>query len=217
MSPNAKSSSQVSYLNIPYKCSVTFDENEFLPVDVHSHSKGWSVVGKWFTSQPSIILPLRTLKEAFDNLHPSFKQICGKIQLPPDDGVLLHSVSRDQQSLFGASDTSLKDDRASHAWILSSGKIHDISTPLLHISGSGSVHGAPQYLSSSRGELQGLTALTIATKVFSNHFNSYPKSTFICDNTGVQRKNLKAIFHLCAVSETRTWTFISLKRSAVVI
>jgi hypothetical protein len=209
---NAKSSLQASYLNVPYKCSVPFNANEFFPVNVHSHSKGWSVVGKWYNSQPIIIPPIRTLKEAFDNLHPFLKQICGKIQLPPDDDLLLHSLTRDQQSIFGASDASLKDDRASHAWILSSGKIHDISNPLLHISGSGSVHGAPQYLSSSRGEPQGLTALTIATKVFSNHFNTYPKSTFICDNTGVQRKISQSSFSsLCSQQDTNKDLYLTQK------
>jgi hypothetical protein len=79
----------------------------------------------------------------------------------------------------------LKDDRATHAWILSSGNIRDIENPLLHILGAGTVHGAPQYLSSSRGELQGMPALSIVMRLFMEFYSIKPKPTFICDNSGV--------------------------------
>jgi hypothetical protein len=46
-------------------------------------------------------------------------------------------------SLFGVSDASFKNGRAAHAWIISSGKVDDISNPLLNISGNGMVHGFP--------------------------------------------------------------------------
>jgi len=68
---------------------------------------------------------------------------------------LLSKIKNNSLGIFGASDASLKDDQASHAWIFSSGDIDDISDPLLHIRGSGPVHGYPPYLSSTRGELQG--------------------------------------------------------------
>jgi hypothetical protein len=59
--------------------------------------------------------------------------------------------------LFGASDASLKNGEATYVWIISSGKVDDIMSPLLNISGTGMVHGLPKYLSSARGELQGIT------------------------------------------------------------
>jgi hypothetical protein len=55
----------------------------------------------------------------------------------------------------------------------------------MSITGSGPVHGALMYLSSSRGELQGITALTVITKFFLEFFNTTCKATFICDNSGV--------------------------------
>jgi hypothetical protein len=42
---------------------------------------------------------------------------------------------------------------------LGTGKGSDLENPLLHISGSGQVHGHPQNLSSSRGELQGIMVI----------------------------------------------------------
>jgi len=188
MKPKARSSLRATYANFPYQCSIPFNEEYFLPVDVHFYIKGLSVVGKWFTPQPKQTSRAQTLKEAFNNIHPPLKQICGKIHLPPDDCHILGFTTRSQNSLFSASDASLKDGRATNAWILSSGKANDIMNPLMNISGSGPVHGAPQYLSSACGELQGITALTTVAKIFTEYFNTRPKSTFVCDNTGVQKK-----------------------------
>jgi len=137
MKPKARSTLHAIYTNVPYQCSVSFNEEYFFPVDMHSHSKGLSVGWKWFTPPPRNISHAQTLTEAFDNHHPSLKQICGKIHLPPDDGRMLGSTTRSQNSIFGASDASLKDGQASHAWVLSSGKTNDIMNPLMNISGSG--------------------------------------------------------------------------------
>jgi len=137
MKPKARSSLRATYANFPYQCSIPFNEEYFLPVDVHFYIKGLSVVGKWFTPQPKQTSRAQTLKEAFNNIHPPLKQICGKIHLPPDDGRMLGSTTRSQNSIFGASDASLKDGQASHAWVLSSGKTNDIMNPLMNISGSG--------------------------------------------------------------------------------
>jgi len=91
-------------------------------------------------------------------------------------------------SLFGASDATLKDGRALHVWILSSGKIGNIEDSGGHISGSGPVHGETQYLSSARGELQGIAAITTIANLLSKFHNQKLKVSSICDNSGVISK-----------------------------
>lgn len=59
------------------------------------------------------------------------------------------------------SDASFNDGRAAHAWILSSGDVDDIENQIMNISGHGSVNGYSPYLSSSRGELTGITIVTV--------------------------------------------------------
>jgi len=49
---------------------------------------------------------------------------------------------RKQTIFFGASDASYKEgNRSTHAWILSTGTVSDITNPLLNIHGTGPVHG----------------------------------------------------------------------------
>jgi hypothetical protein len=87
--------------------------------------------------------------------------------LPPDYGELLcNAFVYKNKTLFGASDASLKEGRATHAWILSSGDINYIDNPLMNILGAGPAHGIPHFLSSAREELQGITALTIKVRLF---------------------------------------------------
>ena len=76
-------------------------------------------------------------------LHPALRETCETIQFPPDNGCALMDEVHSSGSLFGVSDASFKNGRAAHAWIISSGKVDDISNPLLNISGNGMVHGFP--------------------------------------------------------------------------
>jgi len=86
----------------------------------------------------------------------------------------------------GVSDASVKSPSAAHAWILSSGAKTDLDNPLLHIAGTGPVDGYVPYLSSTRGELQGQTALTIITNLFLQHHNFQATLVMICDSKSAQ-------------------------------
>jgi hypothetical protein len=52
----------------------------------------------------------------------------------------------------------------------------------------GVVHGFSPFLSSGRGELQGIFALSIVANIFKHHHSSSAKVTVICDNQGVSSK-----------------------------
>jgi hypothetical protein len=86
------------------------------------------------------------------------------------------------------SDASLKHGRVTHAWIISSRGVDDITNPMLHISGSGPVHGLPQYLSSSRGELQGITAILLIAKLLMEYHSCNYKVQALCNNSGIISK-----------------------------
>jgi len=73
-------------------------------------------------------------------------------------------------------------DRATHAWILSTGKISDIEDPLMNISGSGPVHGQHRSLLSMSGKIQGITALTIMASLLSKHSECRCKLSAVCDS-----------------------------------
>jgi hypothetical protein len=108
-----------------------------------------------------------TLREAFQSMHSPLQSLCGTVNFPPDNGVnLLHSIQGANNNIFAASDASVKNKKAAHAWILSTGKVTDITDPLLNLHGYGPVHGPSQSLSSTRGELQGITAITIISILY---------------------------------------------------
>jgi hypothetical protein len=108
-----------------------------------------------------------SLNGALSTLHPALHQTVGNAYFPTDNGLaLLAKLKQKPKGLFCASDASLKDQRGSHAWVISSGDVDDLSDPLLHIHGSGPVHGLSTYLSSSRGESQGITAIGIIVRLF---------------------------------------------------
>jgi hypothetical protein len=116
-----------------------------------------SIIGDWphtYSHPESVPMNL----EAFiQSTHPTVQQVCGSIPFPLDNGIALIQSIQDKSSIYGMSDASLKHGRDTHAWIISSGNADDITNPMLHISGSGPVNGLPQYLPSSRRELQGIT------------------------------------------------------------
>ena len=115
---------------------------------------------------------------------------------PADNGeTLFEKLWQSNKSLFGASDASLKLNHATHAWILSSGDIQNIIDPLLNISGTGPVHGHLQYLSSSRGELQGVTALLIMASLLFDYFDCLYYLAAICYNKGILSKCKRGSFN----------------------
>lgn len=125
--------------NVPYLSDVLCNDLNLWPVDTCYMKKGLIVTGRNNinshkypeTSSPS------NLHDLFASLPQSLRDIIGHISFPPDDGVaLLHSIyDSPSPRNFGASNTSFKLGRASHAWILSSGSTDDISNPLQNISG----------------------------------------------------------------------------------
>jgi hypothetical protein len=179
------------YQNVPHACDVSNNDRDFFPVDTHFHEKGISIVGDFprQASASSTIPASHMLKEAHQNLHPALRSICGKISFPPDDGTLLtQTITESYHKLFAASDASYKEGRATHAWIISTGKIADITNPWFNIHGSGPVHELSQHLSSTRGELQGITSFTIMLRLFFTVCNSSCSISAICDNRGVIHK-----------------------------
>jgi hypothetical protein len=137
----------------------------------------------------------QSLSETFLNLPIAIRQTCGTVHFPSDDGLsIIQKVQQAKNNLYGASDASLKDGKASHAWIISLGEIDDIEHPLHHITGSGPVHGIPYSLSSARGELQGITAVAIIANLLSNYHNRKPTISSTCDNTAVISRCSKGPF-----------------------
>jgi len=145
------------YLNVPYMVDLTFDQHAFNAVDVQLSTKGLSIVGDWcgkIINQTQIHPP--SLETSFLQLHPALRETCGTVCFPSDNGrSLMEEITNSNGNVFGASDAPLKYVRATHAWIISSGKVDDLNNPLLHISG-GPAHRISHSLSLARGELQGV-------------------------------------------------------------
>jgi len=84
----------------------------------------------------------------------ALQNICGTVRFPQDNGKEIISMAQiNSTPLFGASDTSYRHSQSTRAWILSTGSVSDINSPLMSISGSGPVDGLGPFLSSSHGEL----------------------------------------------------------------
>jgi hypothetical protein len=79
---------------------------------------GIPIVGNMKYPEPiSLIEAPVTLREAFSQLDPALQHICSNITFPHDDGLqLIKSIKSKKSSLYGSSDASLKQGRASHAW-----------------------------------------------------------------------------------------------------
>jgi hypothetical protein len=82
----------------------------------------------------------------------------------------------------------MKDRCASHAWIVSSGEVDSITDPTLTIFGLGPVDRYSLYLSSTRAELTGITAISIIVRLFVEFHSYKPKIQITCDNKGVISK-----------------------------
>jgi hypothetical protein len=187
---------KAAYLNVPYQCELRFNETDFIPVDIHVNDWGISILENFPTFHHCTSNNTRTFKEVIESLPPSLKCICGTLTLPPDDGAkLITSLESSNKSILACNDASLKDNRAVHTWIISSGDINDITDPYMQISGSGPIDGSPQYLSLARAELTGLTALAITIKLFRECYNSRANFTILCDNQGMLKKFELIPFH----------------------
>jgi len=166
-------------------------------VDVYSHKKGISIVGSFPSKRLSASNPLPPSLEPLykHSIHPSLKDICGHTVIPPDNGhTLIQSIKQSNKQIFASSDASLKNGRSTHAWVISTGQTSNFSDPYMHIKGAGAVHGHKKYLSSCRGELQGLTAITIIAKLISDYISSSCKVKAICDNLGAVQRCSKLQF-----------------------
>ncbi len=129
-------------------------------MDVYSHKKGISIVGSFPSKRLSASNPLPPSLEPLykHSIHPSLKDICGQTVFPPDNGhALIQSIKQSNKQIFASSDASLKNGRSTHAWVISTGQTSNFSDPYMHIKGAGAVHGHKKYLSSCRGEFQGLS------------------------------------------------------------
>jgi hypothetical protein len=125
----------------------------------------------------------------YRTLPKSLRRLCGKISFPPDGGIqLMDHLRETQDSLIGVSDASIIEGNGTHAWILTTSDTAHLEDPYMKIEGSGPVDGDTSTMSSSRGELQGQTALAIITKKLINEHNAHDiPITFFSDNQGVQR------------------------------
>ena len=171
----ARSRFQASYNHVPYQCRVSINEDEFFPVDVQYTKKGISIVGIFFLRPTPSAMPTSepSLQQRFLSLHPSLQRIFGQVKSPTDiRKEMLDRIISSNNNVFGASDASLKHDRASHAWIISSGDCSDIENPNIHISGSGPVYGyypnLPPHEANSRGS-QPLLSFLNCYEIITSH------------------------------------------------
>jgi hypothetical protein len=126
----------------------------------------------------------------YEFLPTALKRLYGKVILPPDNGkALIEYLQSSNNPLVGPSDASLKHGQCCHAWILLTGQPQHIDDPTMSFKGSGAVDGAPEDQSSTRGELQGQTALAIIANNLLEHQQALNiPVTLITDNQGVQTK-----------------------------
>jgi hypothetical protein len=109
------------------------------------------------------------------------------VDFPPDEGKsLIHKIESTKGFLYGSSDASLKHSTAAHSWIISSGDKDDIGNPLMNISGTGPVDGHSPYLSSTRGECQGQTAITVIANMFLKFHRSSVTLKIVSDSQNDQ-------------------------------
>jgi hypothetical protein len=127
-----------TYASVPY----IFNNEDFFPVEVTYKNQGLFIVGDFprngMAHNPTQVPISR--QDTFYHLPQSLREIVGYPIFLADNGeTLFKKLRQSNKSLFGASDASLKLNRATHAWILSSGDVQDISDPLLNISGSSAI------------------------------------------------------------------------------
>jgi hypothetical protein len=169
----------IHYTNVPYFSNISHDDPNLIPYGIYYTKEGIATCGPAHrptsTTQPDT--SMLSLPSYFSTLPSALRQICGTINIPNDDGMQLISKCRCKGNrMLGASDASFCQGNATHAWVISSGEVSDLETPNLHISGYVAVDGYSHHMSSGRGELHGITALSIMTDVLHNYHNFKPRS-----------------------------------------
>jgi hypothetical protein len=101
---------------------------------------------------------------------------------------MISKCRQNNNRIFGASNASFRPDKATPAWVISSVDVSDLETPNMTITGSGAVDGYPVHISSGRGELHGIMALSIISDVLFNFHNFNSDMTVVCDNQGDIKK-----------------------------
>jgi len=171
----------------------TFLSKCIFAVDLSLDKDGFKVVGKIpnetnnFHNRNSNENP--SLVEEFNNLPTSIRHICGNVTFPEDNGKsLMEKILQNNNIIVGASNASLKDGRATQAWILTSGYDKDLNNDLLSITGAGPVDGYNPFLSSTRAKIAGITAVSIIAQLFLKFHSSTARVTILCDNQGAISK-----------------------------
>jgi len=150
-----------------------------------------------------------SLKETFRQLPKSLRDICGTVIFPHDNGNSLTNSSESTPVLMGASDASFHWGKATHAWVISTGVKYDITKPNKNIFGSGPVDGLPPYLSSGRGELHGLNAISIIADLLNTYHARNSKIKVVCDIKGIVNKcrtlSINYLLSRSLISGVITW------------
>jgi ribonuclease HI len=179
------------YLQVPYICQLLYNSIDFFHVDVKEDKHGVKIVGDMAEvhSIQTTQQPPKSLAEALTHLDPSLQQICGNVIFLGDNGAgILSSGRNPYTSIYGSSDASLKDGRATHAWDMSTGQSEHLEDPTMHIKECGPVDGIPSALSSLRGELTGITAVLTISRLLLEFHSCRRHVKINCDNKGaIQR------------------------------
>jgi len=137
-----------------------------------------------------------TLEHLFHNLPSPLRDILGLVQFPSDDAIqLVNDIKQNGNNIFGASDASFRDGQATHAWMLSTGKVTDLDSGNMTITGIGHVERYAPHMSSTRGELYGVTALSIMADLLCQHAGIQGSLLAICDNQEVVTKCNSTLCH----------------------
>lgn len=211
ISTNLKSRRKAVYPNVPYICEYQYSSDLFKPVDVFLSSKGYQVISNISTANNTEQTAPKphTLGDAFKSLPSALQRLCGTIQFPHDNGIhMIATASQQNITLFAASDASLKENRVTHAWIISTGQINDINESNLNIRGFGPVNG--YHMSSGRAELGGITVVAIIFRLFVQYHSSTMTLLNICDNKGIINKSNSHQFNrLCSHRTPNTDLFLT--------
>jgi hypothetical protein len=119
-----------------------------------------------------------------------------------------------KNTIFGTSVASFKKGRASHAWVISSGALDDIADDELHISEHGPVDGYTLDMSSGRGEIHGITAMSKISQLLLHFHSSSAKVEAVCDNQGAINRCASVSFrHLKTHPEKNADLFLTQQKT----
>jgi hypothetical protein len=180
----------VLYDNVPYLSDILPNDPNLFPVDAYFTTHG--IATSDHNNIDTHYLPTNPQKDSlralFKALPQALQGIVGTVSFPADNGTAIIEQAKLRKKLFGASDASFKNNRASHAWIISPGSPEDINHPNMSIKGSRLVHGISHCLYSTRGELQGVTAASIIGDLLSTFHTCRIPLLLTDNNQGVPKK-----------------------------